>query len=172
MSDAATPVPAHLGAEFLLWLWYSSDTGAGRFDLPSPVGRVELYVDDRLAFRQPSDTKATAVLTGEDPAHTLEARAALAGGKVLQDLRFVFRRDDREYTATLRGASLDCIGLKLPQALSENPDEVVNDRMFLYEEFAMVVGGLFDRFATLRTGSAWSKDVVPAVRAWLEAQGD
>jgi hypothetical protein len=67
------------------------------------VGAIHLWVDDRLAFRRPEDTKVTAVMTGENPAASLEARAALAGGKVLQEIRVGLRRDDREFFFTLKG---------------------------------------------------------------------
>ena len=130
-----------LGPEFLTWLWWRSEQTGGRFDLPAPAGTVDVWVDDRLAFRQPSDTKITAVMTGENPAHTLEARAALAGGKVVQDLRLGVRRDEREFHVTLRSPSLDVGGLKMPQVLSETPEEAVTDRMFLYEEVVLVVAG-------------------------------
>lgn len=170
MSGEATPIPAHLGSELLLWLWWTSERLEGRFDLPAPAGTVDLWVDDRLAFRPPGDTKVTAVLTGENPAHTLEARAALAGGKVVQDLRIGLRRDDREFSVTLRGAGLDLVGLKLPQVLSESPDEAVVDRMFLYEEVVLVVAGIVERFAEARAAASWSRETVPAIRAWLRGR--
>lgn len=95
-----TPIPAHVAGELYVWLWWASEQSGGAFDLPDPVGRITLWVDDRLAFRRPDDSKVTAVITGENPSTTLEARAALAGGKVLQELRIGLRRDDREFFVT------------------------------------------------------------------------
>lgn len=166
----ATPIPAHLGSEFLLWLWWSSESSQGRFDLPAPVGTVEAWVDDRLAFRLPADVKVTAVLTGENPAAAPEARAALAGGKVLQDLRLRLKRDEREYAFTLRGPALDVAGLKLPQVLSDRPEEAVADRMFLVEELHLVLRGLFARFAAARAGAGWRTETLPALQAWLATE--
>jgi hypothetical protein len=166
-----TPIPPHLGSEFLVWLWYTSEQLQGRFTLPEPVGTVDVWVDDRLAFRPPGDAKITAVLTGENPSTTLEARAALAGGKVLQDLRIGMRRDDREFSATLRGAALDVAALKLPQVTSEGEDAAIFDRMFLYEEFILVLRALFDQFAKARVGRDWSGTVLPEMRRWLGAEG-
>jgi len=162
----ATPIPAHLGSEFLLWLWYTSEHQQARFELPKPVGVVDVWVDDRLAFRQPADQKVTAVLTGENPAAAPEARAALAGGKVIQDLRLGLKRDDREFSVTLRGAGLDVAGLKLPAVLSDNPAEAVNERMFLVEELQLVLGGLFRSFAEARAGAGWPA-TVRDIQAWL-----
>ena len=92
--NEATPIPPHLAGELYLWLWWASEAWQGRFELDQPVGVVHIWVDDRLAFRRPDDTKISAVMTGENPASSLEARAALAGGKVLQDLKIGIRRDD------------------------------------------------------------------------------
>jgi hypothetical protein len=125
MSGEATPVPAHLGGEFYLWLWFVSERDSAEFELDKPIGAVQVWVDDRLAFRRPEDTKATAVMTGENPAASLEARAALAGGKVLQELRLGVRRDDREFTATLKGPGVMIGQLKVPQVLSDAPEEAV-----------------------------------------------
>lgn len=168
MSEA-TPIPAHLGSEFLLWLWWASEARQNQFDLERPVGRVELWVDDRLAFRQPADAKVSAVLTGENPASAPEARAALSGGKVLQDLRLGLRRDDREFSVTLRGPTLDLSGLKLDQALRESTDEAILDRMTLVEELSLVLRALFAEFASVRAGSGWPEQV-HTIRAWLEGR--
>jgi len=170
MSAEATPIPAHLAGEFYVWLWWYSEQKEGYFDLDQPVGPVICWVDDRLAFRRPDDTKVTAVLTGENPATTLEARAALAGGKVIQELRIGVRREDREFFATLKGPAFHIGGLKIPQVLSETPEEAVQDRMHLYEEFCLIVGGLLGMFAALRESPRWSSSVLPEIRAWLLAQ--
>lgn len=170
-SQEATPIPAHLGGEFYLWLWWASEQQGGRFDLANPVGTTHVWVDDRLAFRRPDDTKVTAVMTGENPSTSLEARAALAGGKVIQDLRLGVRRDDREFFVTLRGPGVFIGGLKLPQVLSEAGDEAVFDRMFLFEEFTLILEGLLRSFAGIRASSAWKTEVMPAMSAWLLGQG-
>jgi len=101
-----TPVVPHLAPEFYTWLWYRSDQSGGSFDLDggdNPVGRIELWVDDRLAFRVPGDKKVSAVLTGDNPAESLEAKAALYGGKVLHEVRLRIKRDERDFAVTLKG---------------------------------------------------------------------
>ena len=83
--------PPHVAAEFFLWLWYRSESGQGRLDLES--GAVEFWVDDRIAFRAVGEEKVSAVMTGENPSLTPEAHAALAGGKLIRDVRLALRRD-------------------------------------------------------------------------------
>jgi hypothetical protein len=159
-----------MAGEFYLWLWWASEQQGGRFNLEDPAGSVHVWVDDRLAFRLPDDTKVTAVMTGENPSTSLEARAALAGGKVIQELRLGVRRDDREFFATLKGPGVYIGGLKLPQVLSEAEDEAVYDRMFLYEEFVMVLKGLLGLFAERRAAGSWAAETMPAIRSWLVGQ--
>lgn len=166
MSDG-TPTPAHVAGEFYVWLWYVTEAEGSNFDLGDPVGRFDLWVDDRLAFRSPDDAKVSATMTGENPSRTLEARAALAGGKVLQELRLGLRRDDREFEFTLRGPAMDLVRVKLPQVV--DGDEAIFDRMHLNDELCFIVEALFRRFAAERTTDRWARDVLPALRAWALA---
>ncbi len=168
----STPIPAHLAAEFYVWLWWASEQQGANFELADPVGTIVVWVDSRIAFRRPDDQKVTAVMTGENPATTLEARAALAGGKVVQELRIGIKRDEREFHVTLKGPAMNVGALKLPQALSEHPDEAVSDRMFLYEELTFILSGLLRHFGELRRGARWGAEILPAMRAWLVAEED
>lgn len=163
------PILPHQAAEFYTWLWWSTEEREGVFDLGEPLGRVDVWVDERLAFRTPSDSKITAVLTGDNPSTTLEARAALAGGKVLEELRLGIRRDDREYQVTLKGAPMHFARLKLPQVLLEGEDSVIYDRMHLYEEVGAVVGGLFAQYAAARAAGDWESHALPEIRRWVLA---
>ena len=106
-------------------------------------------------------------MTGENHGATLEAKAALAGGKVLQEVRLGLRRDDREYQFTLKGPSLHLQGLKLPQVVDQGGEELVFERMHLYDEVVFVVQGLFQQFAQARTSETWTEDVLPALHDWV-----
>ncbi len=165
MSDA-TPVVPHQAGEFYAWLWWQSEERDGVFDLGGDIGRVDLWVDERLAFRNPAETKVSAVLTGDNPSTTLEARAALAGGKVLQEIRIGVRRDEREFFFTLKGPAIELKQAKLPSLMSEGEEAAIYDRMFLYEELSFVLAGLLGLFSEARTSSQWEEDVA-AIRAWV-----
>lgn len=169
MSEEQLPMPPHLASEFYAWLWWASEENEGSFDLDE-VGRVTLWIDERIAFRLPADNKPSAVVTGDSPAAQPESRAALAGGKVLHDLRIALRRDDREFSATLKGPTMDLQKVKLPQAVDGNPEETLYDRMFLYEELVSVLGALFSQFAKARTGKNWTKETLPKIREWVQLE--
>ncbi len=168
VANEGTPTPPHLAGEFYVWLWWASERQEGRFDLPEPLGRIELFVDERLAFRNPNDSKISAVMTGENPSTTLESRAALLGGKVLEDLRIRLRRDEREFLVTLKGPEMNIQRAKLPQAVDGGEEGALYDRMFLYEQLTDILGALFRQFTDLRAEGAWESDVLPALRAWVQ----
>jgi len=135
-------------------------------DLGEPIGVVDVWVDERLAFRDSSDDRPRAVLTGENPSQTLEARAALAGGKLLRELQLGIRREEREYSVTLKGTILDMSGVKLPPGEAEE-DSVIYDRMFFYEELYSVLSKLLEAFAIVRTTEAWDQGTKDAMAEWI-----
>jgi hypothetical protein len=161
------PLLPHLVPEFLTWLWYASERDRGTANLGEEIGSIAYWVDDRIAFRDVESDKPRAVLTGENPASAPEARAALSGGKVLRELRLVLRRDDREFTCTLRGPHLDLQSVKLPQMIKGAAEEVLYDRMALYEELYFMIAGLMQRFAVERASEVWVEQTLPGMRAWI-----
>ncbi len=164
------PTPVHLASDFCLWLWWRSEAHGPSLDLGAPVGVVDIWVDERLGFRAADDTRVTALLTGENPSASLEARAALAGGKQIAEIRLGVRRDDREFTVTLKGAALHFTGLKVPAAVLDGGPEALWDRMHLVEEVAWILGAAFQRFSALRTAPDWAESVRLPMRAWVRGE--
>jgi hypothetical protein len=132
------------------------------------MGQIEAWVDERLTFRRPGDTKVSAVLTGDDASTTLESRAALAGGKVVDEIRLRIRRDDREYSVSLKGAAVAIQRAKLPPSGTDADESPLYDRMFHYEELEKVVGALFVAFAKVRQADSWESDTLPKMKTWSQ----
>jgi len=162
--------PPHVAGEFFLWLWYQSETGQGRVDFGEEGGTVEYWVDDRISFRAVGEDKVSAIMTGDNPSLTPEAHAALAGGKVIRDVRLALRREDREYTVTLKAPRIEIAAAKLPALVKSGDDgEVLYERMFLYEELHFILGGLFRAFAAARCADEWRERTLPDLRRWVAA---
>ncbi|MCP4803977.1 MAG: hypothetical protein GY913_08915 [Proteobacteria bacterium] len=159
------PLLQHLPAEFLTWLWFASIRDGGNMNLGGEIGWIDVWVDDRIAFRAAGDDKPRAVMTGENTAEAIEALAALAGGRLVKELRICIRREDREFALTLKNPTLDLTQVKLPGAVSG--DEAIYDRMGLYEELTFIVAGLLRKFAGERTAESWDEATLPAMRAWV-----
>jgi len=157
----------HLASDFFAWLWFTTEAGGGHVDLNGK--EIQIWVDDRISFRSPSEEAARSVLTGTDAPRGREARAALGGGKVIREFRLRIAWDDREYGVTLTAPSLDMRGLLLPPL----PEDVGDDADLLYarmeavEAIWSVIGELYRRFAEVRTSDVWKDEVVPGVAEWL-----
>ncbi len=167
MSKESNPALPHLSTEFFVWLWYVTDRDGGTVNLGEEAGVIEVWIDERLSFRTHDEDKARAVLTGEDAASCLESRAAMASGKVVRDLRLRLRKEEREYTFVLRGSHLDLAGVKLPDHAPDGEDELLYERMFLYEEVWFLMRALYRRFAAERTAPTWHGVTLKAIRAWV-----
>jgi hypothetical protein len=165
--ETGAPLP-HLGPEFYSWLWYASEAEGGTMSLEEEVGVVDVWVDERLAFQAPGEAKTRALMTGENTSTSPEAMAALASGKVVRDVQLHIRHGDHEFQLTLRGSQMDVSGLKLPPHSSDGEEELLYERMYLYEELWFVMGALYRRFAGLRTSEAWAEETLPAMRTWVQ----
>ena len=157
----------HLASDFFAWLWYATETGGGHLDLN---GReILIWVDDRIAFRSPSEEGARALLTGADAPRGREARAALGAGKVIREFRLRIAWEDREYGVTLTAPSLDMRGLLLPPLPEDAGDsaDVLYARMEAVELLWGVIGELYQHFAEVRTSDAWADEIVPGVAGWV-----
>lgn len=162
-----TPTLPHVAGEFLLWLWWLSERTGGRVDAGGEHGVIEVWMDTRIAFRHPGEGKAAAILTGENPSTAREARATLAGGKVLREARIGLRREEREFYVTLRSPYLELTAMQLPQVVKGPGDEALYDRMALYEELHDLIRALFRTWARARSASTWEEEVVGPTRAWI-----
>ncbi len=170
MEEELRGAPPHVAAEFYLWLWHRSDTGGGCLAVEEGDD-IDFWVDDRIAFRPAGEEKVTAVMTGENPGTAPEARAAVAGGKVLRDVKLALKRGEREYQVTLRGSSVEIAAAKLPGLLKGGEvDELLYERAFLYEELHWMIGQLFRAFSDDRTARTWRTEAIPALRAWAGAR--
>ncbi|MBM75460.1 MAG: hypothetical protein CMK59_08655 [Proteobacteria bacterium] len=171
-------VAPQLSTDFFVWLWFSSERGKGIVELeeadqPADGGRISIdyFVDDRLVFCNPDAESMKAVITGENTAGALEAKAALSAGKVIQEIRLHMTVDEVEYGVTLKGPFLDLSGLKLP-SLSLDGDAGGDDRgtllirMSQYEEVWGYIGTLYRHFAKIRTGPDW-QDQYAQIKKWL-----
>ncbi len=164
------PMLAHLPSEFMTWLWYASVRDGGSMNLGGDIGWIDVWVDDRIAFRGAGDDRPRAVMTGDNAAEAVESRAALAGGRVVKELRLAIRRGDREFGLTLRNPTLDLAQVKLPSSMTG--DEAIYERMALHEELSYLVAGLLRVFARERTDEAYRETTLPKMRAWVgEAVG-
>lgn len=168
MSDDAQPLLPHLAPEFYTWLWFASESAGGIFSLPDADGvPVDVWVDERLSFRNPEAHKMRATVTGENAPQSPEARAALAAGKVINDIQLQLKTDERAYSLTLKGEGMDISGLKLPPHSGEGYHALFYERVYFIQDVYRILELFYVAFARLRTSACWGDVIVPAMREWL-----
>ncbi|MFH0792677.1 MAG: hypothetical protein V2A74_01450, partial [bacterium] len=104
---------AHLGQEFLTWLWFLAEQAPSPITLKE-IKPFELFVLDPLVLEGQFGHAFQTVLRGGDPDQSPEAALALAEGKTVQKLRARFVLDDLDWTTQIQGNTLDLMGLKMP----------------------------------------------------------
>ncbi len=57
---------------------------------------------------------------------------------------------------------------QLPELLTEAEDDCAAERLDLCERLGRMVDALVAGFLQVRSGKAWARSTVPALRAWME----
>ncbi len=157
-----------LGREFLTWLLWRAESG-------DPVIK---YQDEDVVVGY----AGRVVLKGiHGDVNELSARGALAPyseqvkhslerGLLVHSARLRLTRGDRTWELGLDAEHLDVKSAKLPALLSEEEDDKTTERLELVEQLSQMLDGLLEAFIQLRTSKSWSKQTVPALRAWMQGK--
>ncbi len=81
-----------------------------------------------------------------------------------------FANGEKEYECTLDSEFLDIRAAKLPALMSEEEDDQLSERLFLTEQLSAILDALVNDYLAVRAGRAWSKQVVPALKAWMRGE--
>lgn len=172
MANDKIPSLAHLGPEFLLWLWWITEREGGTLNLRDYVdgfaggpGIIDLYVGEKMTMRGVGDERTVARFS-TDFASVRPALEAIRTGWLPVEMEMHARREDREYSFTLSGTDLDIKAAKLPpEAIAEEEDGDVYLRFELIDELDHIIRAAFTRFVMCRTSREWP-DQLRCLRSW------
>jgi hypothetical protein len=159
---------AYLAREFLTWLVYHAEEEEGRFAGDEEVGEFNILLGGRLALRTPAGMVTDMTLKGPSPSTSPDLRYALAGGLAVKEADLRLETGERGFSFGLAAEHFDLKRVKLPALLSEEDDDKANERLALLAELDASLRLAFRRFLELRVRPAWTRTVVPAIRAWLD----
>lgn len=175
-----TRAKAFLGREFLTWLWCQAETKKGKITLQKwndgPSRDIEIWIDDLISLESSSSKIHEHQMKGGNPSHSQEATVALAGGKMVKDLKIGLRMDGvGEFTAMLKSEDLNPRSLRLPEddpaAMKVDGDETsVHRRVRLVQVFYRMLDGLFAQFLEERASDHWQERGLPELRSWIESR--
>ncbi len=157
-----------LGREFLLWLWYNSESKGGTY--PMKDGDAELWVDKKIVLRHDDDEGTEKITCSGDNPHLKEARFALLENKQVTECRLKLIIEDNEYSFTLDSEWLTLKSFKAPKVthdVDDDPDGIFYEKMFLIEQAVSAVDAIFRQFISLRTSPEWEGTEKPALLNWI-----
>jgi recombination associated protein RdgC len=159
-----------LGKDFLIWLWFRSETDNAVFRLPE-IGDVLVWIEDRITLESEDDGEHVEKIQcsgGDAPLE--EARFALRSSKKITQAKIKLTLEDEEWTFVLDAAWLNFKSMKGPkvmQDLREDPEGFFYEKMLLVEKPVAVVDGLYAQFLEVRTSPEWENRELPALLEWV-----
>jgi hypothetical protein len=158
-----------LGRDFLVWLWFRSETMAGSFQLQDRE-EAELWFEGKVTLQSEGDRGVeTVVCTGEN-VRIREARFALGEGKKLTRAKIHLRAGDNEWVFELDSTWMNFHSLKTPRVFrekGEDPDALFYERTFLVEKLLSMMDQIFGGYVEARLSPAWDMEELPALMNWI-----
>ena len=167
-----------IGREFLTWLVGRLEEEGGRMEIEGHI--VEIALGNRVVLEAGGDPGARLSLVDEGDIRA-ELGAGLRRGKLLDRAQLSITREGRRWELTLDGGLMTYDSLRCPPLGDRDPGPSDDRRaafendLFLrladIEDAVGVLDWLFAAFCRTRASSAWDKDALPTLRAWVADLG-
>ncbi|MBW2610373.1 MAG: hypothetical protein JRC68_08530 [Deltaproteobacteria bacterium] len=161
-----------LGRDFLVWLWFKSDTNDGIIDLGDD-NTVELWFDGKVTLQSESDEAVeTVTCSGINP-RLREARFALTENKKVTKASIRLHIGDDEYGFTLDSSWLNFGSFKAPKVMqddNDDPDGLFYEKAGLIEKAVATMDTIFSIFIKIRVSQEWKSRELPALAKWINRQ--
>ena len=159
-----------LGREFLVWLWFKSETREGRFSL-GEAGSAELWFDGRVVLQPDENDREEKVICLGETSRSREARFALAEYKTVTEAKVKLRIGDSEWSFILDSTWMNFKSFKTPKVLQDveqDPDGLFYEKFSLIQQALSAMDALFTSFITLRLSTDWEERELPALLKWIK----
>jgi hypothetical protein len=158
-----------LGRELLTWLLWRSESGDPLVEVEG--ARLVVLFTGRVLLRGLAGDVTELAARGTAAPYATQVRRALASGLLVHQARLRLTHGERSFELTLDAEHLDVRAAKLPELLTEAEDDRAAERLELCEQLGRFVDALVGAFLGERTGKAWARRTVPALRAWMDGEG-
>jgi hypothetical protein len=158
-----------LGREFLVWLWFKSETNDGRFSL-GEAGSAELHFDGRIVLQTEEDERDEKVICLGDTWRSREARFALTEYKTITEAKVKLGIGDNEWSFILDSTWMNFKSFKTPKVMQDkeqDPEGLFYEKFYLIEQALSAVDVIFTAFITLRLSPDWEESELPALTQWI-----
>ncbi len=161
-----------LGNEFLIWLWWVTETREGAVDVELEGRKQSYYVaiDKALDMDCAWDAMGKQTLRGSGPTRFREAGEALATGKWPRKVGMILSDGEHQWELSLQGDRMLVGSAGLPEIPdAEGPRELLDARIDLIAQLDGALDALYAEFLKARTSSGWSNRRT-AIREWITAR--
>ncbi|MDR3205174.1 MAG: hypothetical protein LBV23_10640 [Deltaproteobacteria bacterium] len=173
-----------LGAEFLTWLWLSSEVSR-EFDLSGGQGQVWVTFESSIklesgqgAAKRSVSCQTPAEGSGEG-GEWAEALTAITRYKKVIGGKLRIQFEDREWLLSLPADTLSPKQVKItaaPGSGEKENDDLAQiglflDRTSLIMELNSIIEDLLKTFLDLRLSSKWESEELPRLRGWIRRWG-
>lgn len=158
---SAVDVKDFLGNEFLLWMWWVTETAEGQVDVKTKDlnALVALVLDRTLEMDCAWGATGKQTLRGAGPTRLAEAGDALRTGKWPRKAGMILSDGQQQWELTFQADRLAVsAGLLPPIETANSPRELLEQRLTLTRDLSRVVDGLYETFLRRRVSSSWASD--------------
>ncbi len=158
-----------LGNEFLVWLWFRSETDRGLFDL-GEEGTAELWFDGKITLQSETERGVETITCASETPSMKEARFALAEDKRIIQAAIKLDISDDQWSFILDSTWMNFKTFKSPRVIQdreEDPDGIFYEKMFLIEKVVSVMDEIYRSFMKLRVSPEWETEERPALVKWI-----
>jgi recombination associated protein RdgC len=157
-----------IGREFLTWLYFQSDSRAGKVEA---VGEMfELWLDRRVVLEDDSLEPPSCVSFSGDTFTNEDMKAAIRSGKKIREARFRLERAENTWCFTLRADRLEVASLKIDLPGADDIDERFHGRIIAVSALNDFLDTCFTRFLDSVLSKKWKSGGFKDYKAWLDAQ--
>jgi len=159
-----------IGKDFLIWLWFRSETRNGILDIGDDL-HVDILIDGKMTLEN-DETRDTVTYSGNNPLMK-EARLALLENKKITKsaIKLIINEDD-EYTFRLDSTWMNFRLFKTPRVIQDfkdDPEGLFYEKAGLIEKAITIMDSVFMYFIRLRISPEWERDELPALITWIKS---
>lgn len=158
-----------LGTEFLVWLWFRTETDRGLFKLDKK-GSAELWFDGKITLQSENERGVETITCAGEAQNMREARFALAENKDIIRAAVKLVIGDNQWSFVLDSEWMNFRSFKTPRVVQdgkEDQDGFFYEKMFLIEEAIFAIDEIYSTFIKLRLSPEWAAQEHPALVKWI-----
>ena len=167
MDNSEEQKQTSLGRDFLTYLCYRSDAGAGVVDVAENAQQFIVWIDGKIMLEDDRGTPPNTVSYSGDGFSTTDLKQAIRAGKKVKEARLRIDRGETICAFTLKADRFEISGLKIDMPRTNDPDERFFDRILNIEALNNILDDIFKQFLSDVSENRWREKGYQEFQKWL-----